>query len=497
MTMRLGNLLVAAKLATQKDIDEALARQVEKGGRLGDNLIELGRIDRAKLESFLKRVPPEPSTISETGIPDADLLDLLLKLIYTARLETIDDFVDAIKLPHHIVTDLARSLVQSHRLVAVGASGPLDITTMRYTLTEDGRQWATGALKKSQYTGPAPVSLEAFADRAQLQKITNETVKAQDLRIAFSDLVITDSFIERLGPAVNSGRALLLYGPPGNGKTSVALRLQKVFSDVIYVPYAVMVEGQIMRVYDPSLHVAPQGAKDEPSGKTTSVRREQHDASWAACNRPFVITGGELTLEMLDLSYNPTANFYEAPLHVKALGGCFIIDDFGRQLVSPSNLLNRWIVPLESRVDYLKLQTGKSFSIPFEEMTIFSTNIEPEDLMDAAFLRRIPYKLRVGEPSQDDFRLMLEAVVKTAKLTLTDEVFSSIIKGITETKGMKLAAYHPQFIVDQVLAACRFSEHPPAFEPRFIDYALDNLRVQRSDDAPPSPGQARVKTARG
>jgi hypothetical protein len=491
--MRLGNLLVAAKLATQKDIDEALARQVEKGGRLGDNLIELGRIDRAKLESFLKRVPPEPSTISETGIPDTDLLDLLLKLIYTTRLETIDDFVDAIKLPHHIVTDLARSLVQSHRLVAVGASGPLDITTMRYTLTEDGRQWATGALKRSQYTGPAPVSLEAFADRAQLQKITNETVKAQDLRSAFSDLVITDSFIERLGPAVNSGRALLLYGPPGNGKTSVALRLQKVFSDVIYVPYAVMVEGQIMRVYDPSLHVAPQGAKDEPSGKTTSVRREQHDARWAACNRPFVITGGELTLEMLDLSYNPTAKFYEAPLHVKALGGSFIIDDFGRQLVTPTSLLNRWIVPLESRVDYLKLITGKSFSIPFEELVIFSTNLEPEDLMDPAFLRRLPYKLEVGAPNREQFREIFDTVTKKAGLSLDDAVFDSIVRKITQDKGMDLAAYHPKFIVDQIVATCRFTGVPPHFEPRFVDYAVDNLRVRRSTPPTAKP-TARAQT---
>jgi hypothetical protein len=490
--MRLGDLLVAAKLATPQHIQAALERQVAHGGRLGDNLIELGVIDRAKLESFLKQLPPEPGTISEIGVPEADLLDLLVKLAYTYPIQTVDQFVDAIKLPQHLVTELVQHLVERHLLVAAGTQGSTDISPMRYHLSEEGRHWATEALKKSQYAGPAPVSIEAFCARTQLQKITNETVELEGMKAAFGDLVVSDAFMERLGPALNAGRAILLYGPPGNGKTSVALRLQKVFSDVIYVPYAVMVEGQVMRVYDPSFHNLPQ----PPSTglQPGNVRREQHDARWVPSLRPFIITGGELILEMLDLSYNPIANYYEAPLHVKALGGCFIIDDFGRQLVTPAHLLNRWIVPLESRVDYLKLHNGKTFSIPFEELVVFSTNIEPEDLMDPAFLRRIPYKLKVGEPSREEFRLILEAVAKRANLELTTETFEAIVRGITEKKGMKLAAYHPKFIVDQIIAACRFSKQRPHFEPRFIDYAIDNLRVARSDSAPTPQAETQVKS---
>jgi hypothetical protein len=491
--MRLGDLLVAAKLTSPNNIEAAMARQIAQGGRLGDNLVELGFIDRAKLERFLKRLPAEPATIAETGIPEIDLLNLLLKVIYTARIATIDEFVEAIKLPYHLVTALTQNLVDRHLLAVTGAKGELDVTSIRYNLTDDGRRRATEAMKQSQYSGPAPVPIKAFAERVTLQKITNETVEAESLKDAFRNLVIADNFLERLGPALNSGRAILLYGPPGNGKTAIALRLQKIFSDVIYVPYAVMVEGQIMRVYDPSIHMLPEPAGAELSAERSLVRREQHDARWAPCLRPFVITSGEFTLEMLDLDYNPTANFYEAPLHVKALGGCFIIDDFGRQLASPTKLLNRWIVPIENRVDYLKLHTGKTFSLPFEEIVIFSTNIEPEDLMDPGFLRRIPYKLKVSGPSHEQFRLILENAAKAAKLELSNKLIDTIIRGIAETKHMKLAAYHPQFIVDQVLAACRYTKQPPSFEPRFIAYAIDNLRVEHSDSAAAAQVESWVK----
>ena len=195
---------------------------------------------------------------------------------------------------------------------------------------------------------------------------------------------------------INSGRSILLYGPPGNGKTSVAEKIGSIFNDVIYIPYCFEVEGQIIKVFDPSIHKrASANAERRPAA---TLRREDFDRRWVACRRPFIVTGGELTLEMLDLSFNALAKFYEAPLHVKALGGTFVIDDFGRQLVSPEALLNRWIVPLESRVEYLKLHTGKSFSLPFDELVIFSTNLSPQDLMDPAFLRRIPYKLEIAAP---------------------------------------------------------------------------------------------------
>jgi hypothetical protein len=478
--LRLGDLLINAKLVTEQDVTKALERLTEKGGRLGDNLIAIGAITQEKFNAFLHRIPNEPADIAATGIDEVDLMGLLLKLIYRDRLETTRQFIDAIKLPYHIVLDLIRMAVERTLLQTLGSrysDNPIDLS---YSFTEEGRRWTLDALNRLRYTGPAPVTLEEFNFRVNMQKLTNEVITIDRIRKVMSDLTFEDTLLEQAGPALNSGRAMLLYGPPGNGKSSTALRLSNVFNDVIYVPYSVIVEGQIIRVHDPSIHVRLDPAKVEDDGTLSVMRREEYDARWVPCRRPFVITGGELTLEMLDLRYDTTGHYYEAPLHVKALGGCFIIDDFGRQLVSPTNLLNRWIVPLESRVDYLKLHTGKSFSIPFEELVIFSTNLEPEDLMDPAFLRRLPYKIEVGAPSLETFKAIFKRECEKQGMNLPEDVFNSIVRKLRDEKELEFAAYQPKFIVDQVVATCRFMGQPSHFEPRYIDYALDNLRVKRS-----------------
>jgi hypothetical protein len=478
--MRLGDLLIQAKLVTAKDVASALAIQAERGGRLGDHLVAQGSISREILDSFLHRMPTEPHDIASTNLDSTDLLGLLMRVIYVDHLETMRQFIEAIKLPYNIVHDLIRMSVDRQLLRTLGtreSENPLD---MAYTFTDGGRRWVQDALNQMRYSGPAPVTIQEFNHQVNLQKITNELITFDRIRAAFGDLTVEDSIVEQSGPALNSGRAMLLYGPPGNGKTSVALSFASVFNDVIYVPYAVSVEGQIMRVYDPSLHITLDSTLTDQDGGMSFVRREEYDARWVPCKRPFIITGGELTLEMLDLRYDAISNFYEAPLHVKALGGCFVIDDFGRQLVSPTNLLNRWIVPLESRVDYLKLHNGKNFSIPFEEMVIFSTNLEPEDLMDPAFLRRLPYKIEVAGPSVDTYRRIFEKECERQGMTPPHDLFDLIVYKITKEKGLELAAYQPRFLVDQVVATCRFMGEPPHFEPRFIDYALNNLRVRRS-----------------
>lgn len=476
--LQLGDLLVQARLVKAEDIATALEHQSSKGGRLGENLVDLGALTQNALDAFLHHFPVEPADIAAIGIDSVDLMALMMKLIYSARLQTVRQISEAIMLPIRMVTELVQMAVDRKLLQSLGVRGNDNFGGASYDFTEAGKRWTIDALAQVGYIGPAPVPLDQFTDQVLHQKLTNEVITFDRIRKSIGSLTFDDALIEKCGPGLNSGRAMLLYGPPGNGKTSIARCLASVFSDIIYVPYAIAVEGQIIKVFDPAIHVAvdPAGLNNKA---LPAVRHDVLDARWVPCRRPFLVAGGELTLEMLDLLYNEVGHYYEAPLHIKALGGCFIIDDFGRQIVSPTALLNRWIVPLENRVDYLKLHTGKSFSIPFEELVIFSTNIEPEDLMDPAFLRRLPYKIEVGAPSVEAFRRIFDTECAKASITVSSEAFDSIVYRIEIEKGLELAAYQPKFIVDQVVATCRFLEQVPEMEPRFVEYALDNLRVQR------------------
>lgn len=474
-------------------MNEALQRQTKEGGRFGDHLVALGHMSREKLDAFIHKTPVEPDTVEDTGLEETDLVSLLMKLIYTWRLESARDFSEAIKLPTHMVMKLIRTATDRKLLYAKGVRAD-NSAAMNYAMTEEGQRWAMDALQRSQYTGPAPVTLEQYCDRVNLQKITNEIITFQRMCANTSDLAMNQTLIEQSGPALNSGRAILLFGPPGNGKTTFALRLANVFSDIVYIPYAVTVEGQIIRVFDPSIHIPIKTSDSAAQGVASILRGDTVDGRWVACKRPFVIAGGELTLEMLDLRYDATSKFYEAPLHMKALGGCFVIDDFGRQIVTPTTLLNRWIVPLESRVDFLKLHTGKSFSIPFDELVIFSTNLEPEDLMDPAFLRRLPYKIEIGSPTLENYRKIFDKECAAHNMEMTDGLFAEIVFKIREEKELELAAYQPKFLLDQVAASCRFMEEPVHLEPRFLDYAINNLRVKPSEHGVDASG-IRKKTA--
>ena len=478
--VRLGDLLVRAGLISEEDVQTALSRQRELGGRLGDNLVAIGAIAQPDLNSFVYRMPAGPPDIASTGLETSDLIALLMKLIYTERLETVRQFKNAIKLPYHLVLELVRMAVDNKMLRNLGAGRSDSPIDFGYAFTEEGRRYTLDALEQLRYAGPAPVTLDDFVHQVCLQRPTNELVTVEGITKAIGDLVGSSDLLEQCGPALNSGRAILLYGAPGNGKSSVARRFASVYKDVIYVPYAVTVDGQIIRVHDPSFHFPVEPSAEDEEVEGTFVRQEEVDERWVPCKRPFIITGGELTLDMLDLRYDTNGSFYEAPLHMKALGGCFMIDDFGRQLVSPKDLLNRWIVPLENRVDFLKLHTGKSFSIPFEELIIFSTNLEPDDLMDPAFLRRLPYKIEVGPPRHALYQRIFEIECERAGLLLPSYVFDTIVSKIRDEIGMDLAAYQPKFIVDQAVATCRFLGEAAHFEPRFIDYAVRNLGVRRA-----------------
>ena len=484
--MKIGNILVAKGLATVSDINMAAEHQLLNGGRLGDSIVALGIITHEQIEKVLKEAPQAPITVADTHLDPASLLELAIKGMYSESLETASQICDSLKLSNSIVNQLLldakeRKLIEALATSSAGGS----LAEQRLSLTRTGRDWAADAMKRCQYFGPAPVSLKDYQERIENQRISNEHVTRQQMDAAFKGLIMTERFISRLGPAINSGSAILIYGPAGNGKTTVAEIVGKIFKDVIYVPYCVDIEGEIMKVYDPTVHKKVAEVPELLSG--TGLRRDRFDMRWVPCYRPMVFTGGELTIEMLDLKYNSVANFYEAPLHIKALNGTFLIDDFGRQRAKPEDILNRWIVPLNSRVDYLTLHTGKSFRIPFDEIVIFSTNLHPEDLMDPAFQRRIAYKLETIEPAQDVYRKVFDGIARKAGLDLTDAVFSQVLLTI-RTNNAPLAYFQPKFIVDQVLASCKFEGIKPSFTSDNVLDALTNLFVKKARDNTASKG---------
>jgi predicted ATPase with chaperone activity len=479
--MFIGDILVGLGLVTQDDVAAALDIQQAEGGALTDRLIELGGISAEQLEAATALIPSSPHTVAETGLPQSLLLNLLMKAMYASGLETPSQFCQLLKLPQRAVLDLLEDATQ-HQLLSVLGSAHSANSELRYALTTAGMEWAHSAMRQNEYVGPAPVPLAAFREQILRQRITNEMIDQPAIESRFSDLVISDELVTKIGPAINSGRSILFYGPPGNGKTSLAERIGALFTDIIYVPHCFEVDGQIVKVFDPGLHRPIDGLAGD-LGQRPMLHCEDYDQRWIACRRPIIFTGGELTLEMLDLGYFAEAKFYEAPLHIKALNGVFLIDDFGRQLVKPEALLNRWIVPLESRVDYMKLHSGKSFSLPFDELLIFSTNLSPKDLMDAAFLRRIPYKIEIAAPSAETYRDIFKRTAEKAGIVARDDVVDHVIAWIRERADGKLAGYQPRFIIDQVLAACRFAHATAEFQPRFLAMALSNLHAQEGPPA--------------
>ncbi len=475
--MNIGSLLVAKGVASAADINRAIDHQRSTGGRLGDSLVNLGILSKEQIDEVLADAPQVPTTTAGTGIDPVLLLELALKGMYAENIETASQLATAMKLSSTVVDQLLKAATERKLVETLAAASGINTRSeIRLTLTRAGREWAADALSRGQYFGPAPVPLKDYQDRILHQRITNEVVTRQRLEAAFSGLVVPDRFLNRLGPAVNSGNAILIYGPAGNGKTTIAEIVGKIFDNVIYVPYCVEINGEIMKVFDPTVH---RIVDDAPAQATSSLRRSRIDPRWVACYRPMVVTGGELTVEMLDLKFNPIAKFYEAPLHIKALNGVFLIDDFGRQRARPEEILNRWIVPLNSHIDYLTLHTGKTAMIPFDEMVIFSTNMHPDDLMDPAFQRRISYKLETVEPPEDIFHKVFAGMARKHGLELPQEIYRRVLDGIRSNEA-PLAYFQPKFIVEQVLASCKFAGMTPQFTIDNIDDALANLFVTGS-----------------
>ena len=476
--MRLGDVLLMRGMVRETDLDIALERQRERGGRLGENLIALGALSPEQLHAVVEDTPVMPRSIAETGLSPGLLLGLTLKFIRMAACETVTELSRRMHLGASVVQEVLDDAVAQKLAHVLGSVTSGLVRVMRYALTDQGRVAAGEAMEQTLYLGPAPVSLAAFVAQVGRQPIGGEQLDADTLRRAFAGLVLPDRMIERLLPAVSSGRTVLLYGPPGNGKTSIGTRIAGVFADPVFIPFAIEAGGQIIKMHDSSLHVPFMDARDGHAASAgAGVQIEAFDARWAACRRPVAVAGGEMTIDMLDLRWDPLTKCYDAPLHMKALNGVFLIDDFGRQKVNPTELLNRWIVPLENRVDYLKLNTGITFKLPFDELVIFSTNLAPADLMDPAFLRRIPYKIEMLGPSRDEYRAIFERAAASFGLVMTGAAFDHVVERLTVRGRFELASFQPRFICEQVAQVCRCFGLAPEVTVELADGALENLYV--------------------
>lgn len=489
--MFLGDILIANGFVTKQDVAAALERQQQSGGALGDNLIALGRLTQARLQQALERAPTEPRDLRETGLSEQFLINLILKFMYVKALETPSQLTESIKLPLNVLSPLLQFAKDNALIQVLGSSGGKLTSELRYNLTDQGRRRAIEQLEHSQYLGPAPVPMAMYINQIEHQHITNERVSRDDLMAQLKHLVLPESLVGELGPAANSAKAILLYGPPGSGKTSVAEAMGRSFKGLVYIPYAVELDGQVITIFDPTLHhpVDKERAPGAGSAPGRSLIRESIDARWALCSRPCVMAGGELRLEMLDLKYSAEAGLYEAPLQIKAMNGIFIIDDFGRQMVNPRDLLNRWIVPLEKHFDFLHLHTGRKFLLPFDVLIVFSTNLAPEDLMDDAFLRRIPYKILVGKPGVEDYVEIFRRVCAAAKLTVPQGLVEELLSHYYQARGESLASYHPKFLVDRVIDQGRYLGELPHLDRDRLAAAWRNLFVEKNS-APRAPASS-------
>lgn len=424
---------------------------------------------RDLIEDQLTWFPRAPRNIEETGLNFLFLMELVTKILFHAGQIRLVELSQRIRLSVGVLEPVL-AFMRSERLCEVCRRGETE-TDVTYTLTELGRVRAEDCLQKSRYAGPAPVTLEAYVRQVEQQSVRGMQVTRDQMRAAFADMVIQEHVMEQFGAAMNSTRAIFLYGPAGSGKTFLAEQLVKVLSGHVYVPHAVVIDGEVIQLFDPLVH--QEVTLDAVPGSLLE-RRKRRDERWALCRRPVVIAGGELTLAMLDLEFDEHARFYHMPPQVKANNGLLIIDDLGRQLVPAHQLMNRWIVPLDRHVDYQALHSGKKFMIPFDVKVIFSTNISPAELDDEAFLRRLGYKIYLGPLSVNDYRQIFRQVCAEFEIPFDDAGFQYLLREHHEKEGKPLLACLPRDILGQVRDKGAYGGTRPALSEELLDWAWGN-----------------------
>ncbi|MEO0989327.1 MAG: ATPase [Pseudomonadota bacterium] len=420
--------------------------------------------------------PPPVKRLDEIALPMVMMRDILLKTIFRMNLEYVGEMAKAVCLPNPVTQELV-DLARGQKLIeATGTLHANSGSEMGFQLTDAGKSRALDALSQSEYYGAMPVPLPDFEEQVQRQSIRNIQITRDQLTGAMGHLILPDELLDHLGPAVGSGRSILMYGPPGNGKSSISNGIRDALGDNIYVPRAIEYSGQVITVYDPIVHNIVEEEQDDP----TSLRRKgnRYDSRYVLCERPTVITGGELSLSMLDLVYNPTSRTYQAPLQMKSSGGVFIVDDLGRQAEPPQALINRWIVPLEEGKDILALQSGEKFEVPFDTLVIFSTNFHPNDIFDKAALRRIFFKIKIDGPTQDDYLKIFALVARKKKMPLDESALVHLLQNKYPTIDNVYANYQPVFLIDQMISICEFEGIPYQMTPDLIERAWANMFVK-------------------
>jgi predicted ATPase with chaperone activity len=414
----------------------------------------------------MPEAPSAPETLQQTGLSLGFLSDLILRTLYLRGGMLGLDLARLVCLPFKIVEE-ALGFLKHEKCIEVLGGDLIGRISYKFTLTDVGRRRAQEAFEMCAYVGPAPVPLEDYVEQTYRQAVTALDVAPEALRAAFSHLVVSEQLFNAVGPAIVSGKSVFIYGPPGNGKTSIAQSIGNFMNTSggeIYIPFAFLAEGAIVTVYDAAIHDRSEGEDENRlEDNEATIRRLLNtgtvDLRWVRVRRPVIVTGGELSLNMLDLKYSSESNFYQAPLHVKANGGVFLIDDFGRQLCSPKELLNRWIVPLENRVDYLTLASGLKFQVPFEQLTMFSTNLDPRDLVDDAFLRRMRHKVEIPAPQRDIYERIFLTYCKKLGMNPCPEAVEFLYDQYY-SRGRSPRASDCRDLLETVQSICRFRRMP-------------------------------------
>ncbi|MGH9310878.1 MAG: ATP-binding protein [Vicinamibacterales bacterium] len=383
---------------------------------------------------------------------------------------------ERLRLPYSVLDALVQH-ARVEKLVEVRGTSGAGTAGYRYILTDLGRDRAMQFFEISRYVGPAPVPLAQYNAYVRACMAARPYVDRDVLSTGFGELIVNASMMDLLGPAVNSGKSLFLYGKPGNGKTVIAEGIGRALGTQMYVPHAIDVDGQVITTFDAVNHQTIESAAES----TSVIAAAALDRRWEKIKRPVVVVGGELTLEMLDLTFNPISKFYEAPIQLKANGGVFVVDDFGRQRIPPRDLLNRWIVPLESRVDYLTLHTGRKFEIPFNVLIVFATNLKPESLADEAFLRRIPYKIRAKDPSVDEYCRIFEMNCRKRSLAFDPVMVEYLLRKYYQPRKLELRSCHPRDLVEQVVNMCRYQNREPVITRDLLDAACASYFLEETE----------------